>query len=197
MVKENYKEEQRKKVFTAAIECFASKGYEAATIDDIVNQSGVSKGSIYKLFKNKEEIYVQLMYHITYEEMDEIRFILAGHSSAQEKIAALFTEYLSKDLHLNAFLVQSEFELFSSRREDILKLLEDIRLTKLQLITNVLNEGIQRGEFKKELDVTVYSELFWAFVDGAVTHKLLFPDYQYLELVKGQKESFIRKIVNL
>ncbi|MHC0037694.1 TetR/AcrR family transcriptional regulator [Pseudoneobacillus sp. C159] len=194
-VKEDYKEEQRNKVLAGALECFSSKGYEAATIDDIVNQSGISKGSIYKLFNNKEEIYIGLMYQITNEEIDVIRAILAAHPTAQEKIAALFTEYLSKDLQLRAFLVQSEFELFASRREDILTLLEGIRQTKLQLIADVLKQGMEKGEFKKELDVTVFSELFWAFVDGAITHKLHFPDYPYQEMVKGQKESFMRKII--
>jgi AcrR family transcriptional regulator len=193
--KEVYKEEQRNKVLTGALECFSSKGYEAATIDDIVHQSGVSKGSIYKLYSNKEEIYIQLIYQITNKEIGEIRAILTAHATAQEKITALFTEYLSKDLHLGKFLVQSEFELFSTRRDDLLPLLDEIRQTKLQFITDILLQGIEHGEFKKEMDVTVYSELFWAFVDGAITHKILFPDYPYLELIKQQKESFMKKIV--
>lgn len=197
VLKEDHKEEQRNKVLAGALECFYSKGYDAATIDDIVKQSGVSKGSIYKLFKSKEEIYIQVIERNTNDLMDEIRTILGNHSTAQEKITSLFTEYLSKNFgphSLKWFLVQSEFELFSSRREDMMKLLAEIRLSKLELISNVIIEGIQNGEFKKEIDVALYSNIFWSFVDGAFTHKIHFPDYPYLNLIKGQKDIFLQKL---
>ncbi|MBY0122804.1 TetR/AcrR family transcriptional regulator [Bacillus sp. S/N-304-OC-R1] len=196
--KENYKEIQRNKVLAGALECFSSKGYVAATINDIVDHSGISKGSIYKLFKSKEEIYVQLMYQNTDEVLHDIQTILAKYTTYLDKISSLFTEYLSKDLNsnlLNSFLVQSEFELFSSRREDIMKLLEERRALKINMIADVMLEGIENGEFKKEIDAELYSELFWSFVDGAVTHKLLFPNYPYDEIIKGQREIFIKKLI--
>ncbi|HYK74570.1 MAG TPA: TetR/AcrR family transcriptional regulator, partial [Pseudoneobacillus sp.] len=176
----DYKEEQKNKVLASALECFATKGYEAATIDDIVNHSGISKGSIYKLFKSKEEIYIQLMYRNTDEMYAEIRVILAKNTSALDKLISVFTEYLDRELNpfiLNSFLVQFETQLFASRKEDMMKIVEEIRLTRINIISDVLREGIQNGEFKKEIDVDVFSELFWSFVDGAVTHKYLFPGY--------------------
>lgn len=196
--KENYKEEQRNKILAGALECFSSKGYVAATINDIVNHSGISKGSIYKLFKSKEEIYVQLMYQNTDEVLQDIQTLIAKYTTALEKLTSLFTEYLSRDLNsylLNSFLVQSEFELYSSRREDIMKLLEERRSLKITIISDVLHEGIKNGEFKEETNAELYAELFWSFVDGVITHKLLFPDYPYGELIKGQKEIYIRKLL--
>lgn len=198
-VKENHKEEQRKKVLDGALECFSSKGYVAATIDDIVKQSGISKGSIYKLFKSKEDIYIQLMYQNTDEVIDDIRAILAKYSTASGKLSSLFTDYLGKEINsyaLQSFLVHSEFELFSSRREDLMKLLEERRILKLSLISEILVEGINNGEFKKGIDVEVYAEVFWALVDGAITNKILFPDYSYHDLIKGQKEIYMRKLEN-
>lgn len=194
VVNNNYKEEQKNKVLASALECFATKGYEAATIDDIVNHSGISKGSIYKLFKSKEEIYIQLMYKNTDDMFDEIRAILSKSTTALVQLKSLFTEYLSRELNLNSFLVQFETQLYSSRREEMMKLIEERRLTKINIISEVLREGIQNGELKKEIDVDIFSEMFWSFVDGAVTHKFLYPDYKYLELIEGQKEMFIKRI---
>ncbi|MDQ0157746.1 TetR/AcrR family transcriptional regulator [Robertmurraya andreesenii] len=195
--KEDYKEEQRNKVLAGALECFAQKGYEGATIDDIVNESGVSKGSIYKLFKSKEEIYFQLMSQNSKELMDEINAVISKHTSALDKLTALFTEYLGREVNskvFKSFLVQSEFELFSSRREDLRELLEERRRAKVNIISDVIHEGINNGEFRKEIDITVHADIFWSYMHGNITHKILYPDLPYQELVNGQKESFLKKI---
>lgn len=44
-------------IFKAAIKIFSSYGYTGATMDEIVNNAGVAKGSLYYHFKNKEELF--------------------------------------------------------------------------------------------------------------------------------------------
>lgn len=46
----------REKILNAAGEVFAQKGFDAATMQDITEKSGLSKGAIYHHFKSKEEI---------------------------------------------------------------------------------------------------------------------------------------------
>lgn len=46
----------REKILNAAGEVFAQKGYDTATMQDITEKSGLSKGAIYHHFKSKEEI---------------------------------------------------------------------------------------------------------------------------------------------
>ena len=41
------KEERRAQILQAALTCFARKGYHLTTMDDIVAESGLSKGSLY------------------------------------------------------------------------------------------------------------------------------------------------------
>lgn len=195
MVKEDIREEQRKKVLAGAFECFYIKGYDAATLDDIVKESGISKGTIYKLFKSKEEIYIELIHQNSDQMMEEIMAIVAEYSTASEKIAALFTEYVSECFQsLKWFLVQSEFELFASRREDLMKLLAEIRFWMLDVVSEIIKDGIKNGEFKQEVDPSLYANLFWSFVDGILTHKIHFPDYPYIPLIEGQRDSFLKKL---
>lgn len=195
--KVQYKEEQRKKVLEGALECFTSKGYEVAKIDDIVHISGISKGTIYKLFKSKEEIYISLMEQITNEVFEEMNAMISANRTAMEKLNTLFDGYLDKELQprtLKCFLLLSEFGLYSSRKEKLLELLEEKRRIKNTVIMNILSEGIENEEFKPHIDVAVYAEMFCSFADGAMTHKLLYPDYRYQELINSQKDTFIKKI---
>lgn len=46
----------KNKILAAAGEVFSQKGYDAATMQDIMEKSGLSKGAIYHHFKSKEEI---------------------------------------------------------------------------------------------------------------------------------------------
>ncbi|MDZ5471525.1 TetR/AcrR family transcriptional regulator [Bacillus sp. 31A1R] len=197
--KNEHKQEQRNKVLISALECFASKGYDAATMDDIVLHSSVSKGSIYKLFKSKEEIYIELMYKYTDEFFEEINLILAKYTTAREKLSSLFIEYLNGQFDsykLNSFLVHFELQLYSTRKEQMLKLLEERRLKRLGIISKVISEGIQNGELKQTHDADVYAEMFWAFFDGAIETKLVFPNFPYEKLVIEQRDVFIKNLAN-
>jgi TetR/AcrR family transcriptional repressor of nem operon len=51
----------QEKILTAARDLFLSKGYPATTVDQIVEQAGVSKGSFYHAFPSKEEMGIILL----------------------------------------------------------------------------------------------------------------------------------------
>lgn len=53
--------ETRKKIFEAAKSLFSKYGYGAVSIDDIVREAGVARGSFYVYFLSKEDICVYLM----------------------------------------------------------------------------------------------------------------------------------------
>lgn len=57
--------ERRAQILAAALECFASKGYHAATMDDLVRASGLSKGSLYWHFASKQEVFLALFDAVT------------------------------------------------------------------------------------------------------------------------------------
>jgi AcrR family transcriptional regulator len=54
-------EETRARILDAAIRRFAIAGYEAASVDDICTEAGVSKGAFYHHFPTKQTIFLALM----------------------------------------------------------------------------------------------------------------------------------------
>lgn len=54
IVKEH--EERKKEIIQAAAVLFSEKGYEACSINDILNAVGIAKGTFYYYFKSKEEV---------------------------------------------------------------------------------------------------------------------------------------------
>jgi len=54
-------EETRGRILDAAVRKFAIAGYDAASVDDICTEAGVSKGAFYHHFPTKQAIFLALM----------------------------------------------------------------------------------------------------------------------------------------
>jgi len=49
--------ERPAEIIRAALEVFAQKGFSATRMEDIARQAGVSGGTIYRYFENKEDVF--------------------------------------------------------------------------------------------------------------------------------------------
>ncbi len=54
-------EETRARILEAAAECFAQQGYEAASVADICERAGVSKGAFYHHFPSNQDLFMALL----------------------------------------------------------------------------------------------------------------------------------------
>ena len=70
--------EQRGRILDAALTCFAREGFHAATVQDIVEESGLSPGAIYGYFKGKTEIAMAIAAERHAMERRRMEFALAA-----------------------------------------------------------------------------------------------------------------------
>ncbi|MDH7490531.1 MAG: TetR/AcrR family transcriptional regulator [Anaerolineae bacterium] len=54
-------EETRARILNAAADCFAQHGYEAASVAEICERAGVSKGAFYHHFPSKQDLFMALL----------------------------------------------------------------------------------------------------------------------------------------
>lgn len=71
IVNENKKRsfEKRDELIEVAMVEFGEKGYENASLNNILKEAGISKGTFYYHYKNKEDLYMHLMDIITEEKL--------------------------------------------------------------------------------------------------------------------------------
>ena len=72
----NLPEEKRKIIIDAAIEEFAEYGLENASTNRIVANSGISKGSFYQYFEDKQDVF---MYLLTVLEHEKVEYFQGKH----------------------------------------------------------------------------------------------------------------------
>ncbi|OHD74124.1 MAG: hypothetical protein A2V99_15230 [Spirochaetes bacterium RBG_16_67_19] len=66
------KEGRRQAILQAALQVFARKGYEPATLEAVAREAGLAKGTLYLYFKNKEDLYFHTAVHVLESLQDSI-----------------------------------------------------------------------------------------------------------------------------
>jgi AcrR family transcriptional regulator len=82
--------EAREQILLAAIKLLGTKGYANMSTNDIVAESGISKGGIYWHFKNKDAIIEAAFVSILDAQLAFIEAQLAGTDPAREKLRRIF-----------------------------------------------------------------------------------------------------------
>lgn len=131
--------------FKKAVELFAQKGYSLATMDDIAQAIGVAKGTLYYHYKNKEELYFNLIQHGVYILEDSIKNAVSNETNPVIKVRKLVNAHLdffNNYAHM-AYIFLRELYGNNIRRD----LLSGLILGPIRVIAGVLREGKELGVF--------------------------------------------------
>ncbi|GIP23600.1 TetR/AcrR family transcriptional regulator [Paenibacillus sp. J22TS3] len=95
----------KEKILQSAIRLFAEKGYQSTSIQDIADDCSIAKGSLYKHFSSKEELYINILekrQQAMVEAVDRIRRMqLAPRDTFLEEIAYQFDFYVEHGYYIS------------------------------------------------------------------------------------------------
>ena len=83
------------RILQAAEKIFSMYGYEKATLDEIIALADVGKGTVYKYFGNKEQLFYKLVSEKNKPFVERLAQSVIGKKSLKEKIYAYFCEFVS------------------------------------------------------------------------------------------------------
>ena len=158
--------EQAKRVqfFHAAEPLFERFGFKKTTVEEICEAAQASKRTFYELFSDKSDIFIQLLFHITDDMIQDYSNSLNPNSTATEQI----------DLYLNAYLrAINNRPVFRLILEDT-KLIQQMATSshdKLQMeeivraFTEIIQYGIDTGEFRP-MEPGIITWIVHALMDG-------------------------------
>lgn len=179
-------------IIDAAVVVIAENGYHQAQVSKIAKQAGVADGTIYLYFKNKEDILISLFREKMGDFVEKIENIIAGKTTATEKLLSLIESQfsmLSGDHHL---AIVTQLELRQTNKELRMKINEILK-GYLQVIDNIVLEGIEKGEFSKELDVRLARQMIFGTIDEMATSWVMNEEKYDLTALAGQIHHLIIK----
>lgn len=95
-----HKERTKKKIVLVAKELFSYKGFDNVSIDELMENSGLSRGVFYTYFSNKEELFIEaISTGVAPKNSSELWRSFLDNSDSN--LEAMIKSYMS-DLHLNS-----------------------------------------------------------------------------------------------
>lgn len=167
---------RRDQILQAAIVCFSRKGYHLTTMDDIVAESGMSKGSLYWHYKNKKAILISVAEWYFGQMVGEMMGAAQQAPTAAGQIKtllSLFTEMMdTEEALINVFI---DFYAETRHDDEVTEVLQEMMLPFVDAIAAIVEEGVTSGEFKP-VNARNVAITFMAAGDGLFLYRPIFAD---------------------
>ena len=183
----------KRKIVSAAWKLFYEQGYDHTTVDEIIELSGTSKGSFYHYFEGKDALLSSLSFLFD-EKYEELIPTLRPEMNSFEKLLYLNQELFgliedSVSLDLLARLYSTQL---TTKGE---KHLLGLNRTYYKLLRQIVQDGQQKGELRKDLSVNEITKLY-ALCERALMYDwcICNGDYSLKSYAKTTMPMLLREI---
>jgi AcrR family transcriptional regulator len=153
-----------RQIMDAAQELFVNQRFHEVTIEDIARSAGVGKGTIYRYFRDKEDLYFKTLLSGLDQLVEQMILIREGNPHGPDellKLASSHELFTRKHRQLLA-LLRSE-ELRKAKKERNLRPEFHRRLRSiLEVYAGVISDGVESGRYRPDTD----PELVASFLMG-------------------------------
>jgi AcrR family transcriptional regulator len=132
----------------SALRLFEEEGYDAASVQRIVDDAGLTKGAFYHHFESKEEVLHEIHDQYMDDELERLRTVMARDESPDVLLRQVMTEVLMEPiaiyrsevtvfLHEQRFLSRDAFAEVYAKRDEFER-----------LVVELIERGIDQGVFR-------------------------------------------------
>jgi TetR/AcrR family transcriptional regulator, cholesterol catabolism regulator len=183
---------RRDELLELAATMFAERGLRATTVRDIADSAGILSGSLYHHFASKEEMVDEVLRGFLDWLFERYQHVVDTEPNPMERFKGLFMASFDAIEHRHAQVViyQDEAKRLSSQPR--FSYVEELNKRQRRMWVDVLQQGIEEGYFRPDLDVdlvyrfirdTTWVSVRWYLPGGPLTAEEV--GHQYLSIVLG------------
>lgn len=174
------------KLITAAVACFAEKGFSATSVREISTRAGISQGAMYTYFKSKDELIRAIV-------LEEQNSALTAQDkpytgSHFDRLCSQVASCISDVGYPVTHHLWVEIMAESARNADLQKTFISSDKIMRQGIAVIIEKGIASGEFRRDLNSEEVTVILYAFIDGLIARKAINPDFSFSRDVPSFRE---------
>jgi AcrR family transcriptional regulator len=182
----------RQKLFVAAQQLIAEQGFSATTVDEIAERAGVAKGTVYYTFKNKNDLFEELLRHgvgLLTGSLREASTARAGEPV--EQVDAMVRAGLAFIEQYRAFARLLLSELWRTNRawQETLTLLRE---DAVAVVREALDAAVAAGDLRPDLDTGLVAAAVFGMVLVVALDWLTFQPERTLDDVHGVLSAMVR-----
>jgi AcrR family transcriptional regulator len=144
-------DERPQELLDAALAVFVERGFAAARLEEVARRAGVSKGTVYLYFSGKEDLLKALVQSAIVPEIENVEVLAREHSGTSRELLVKMVGAMWRGIALSPLsgipkLMLSEAGNFPELARFFLEAVIQRHWT---LMRRVLEEGMERGEFRR------------------------------------------------
>ncbi|MGO4359469.1 TetR/AcrR family transcriptional regulator [Terrabacter sp. 2TAF16] len=165
----------RDRVLEAASEVFAERGFHGATVEDICERAGFTRGAFYSNFSSKDDLVVELSRRHSEALVDRIRRASKReHASADEVLRDVFAA-LADDSRERWLVLTTEFTLHAIRDADARRTWAAQQRRVRDELVSVVDEAVSRQGLTLPIPTDLFVRVAIALAQGSMTQRLVEP----------------------
>jgi AcrR family transcriptional regulator len=152
------KDERPAEIVAASLACFAERGFAATRLEDVAKRAGITKGTLYLYFANKEELFKAVVRQAIVPNIALGEAIVAQSAEPAPVMLERLVERLQVAAMAPASVLPKLVIAEAGNFPDIAHFYyEEVIQRGLALVRRVLKAGVARGEFRPmDVDRTAY-----------------------------------------
>lgn len=159
----------KRKIFETSMKLFAEKGYDATSIEEITATVGVAKGTLYYHFSSKEEIFNFLVEEGVKLLKNSISIKTAKLTNSIDKLRAIVLIEVKVLFKYESFMTIILSQIWGTDARS--QLCRKYVFEYIQMIEEIVQEGIQKGEIIKG-DTNVIASGIFGFTCSSFVYKM-------------------------
>jgi AcrR family transcriptional regulator len=147
---ERRKDARPQELLAAAIELFVERGFASTRLEDVARRAGVSKGTLYLYYTNKEDLFKAVVRQSILPMIGEAETSVAefdGHSA--DLLRHIILSWWRRIGSTNASGISKLILAESDNFPELARFYrEEVMTRRVRMISNMLERGVLRGEFR-------------------------------------------------
>ncbi|NIJ40681.1 AcrR family transcriptional regulator [Parvibaculum indicum] len=165
---------KRQKILEAASACFAREGYDSTSMEAVAAAAGISKGSLYDYFKNKEDLFFGVFEWFQQLIMVSAMERMGDYKDARERIMAFADASIGALLeHLALYPVSLEVWAAAAKpatRDRFSDAMKNLYASYRAELAGLIREAQAEGAIRQDIDVEATAGMLIGAVDNLALH---------------------------
>ena len=169
--REERKAQSRRRILESAREVFFRDGFMPANLDEVAERAGVAKGTLYRYFASKADLYVAVLADNGNVFTERMREAARASESASETLQRLSRFYLDHWLthqdYFQIFWAIDNQSVIGQLPPSVVDEVSRLWAESLSILEGVLARGVREGEFVA-CDTWATSNILWTVANAVI-----------------------------
>ncbi len=184
------KYKKRVMIMNAALKVFSSKGYTPTVLDEIAEEAGIAKGTLYLYFKDKEDLFYSTVMYVVEKLEQTIKSEMAREMpplAALEELALITIRFFAQN---RAFINMYILILHNNLVRNFKRLFESL-IEKEKELYDVESRIIERGKAEGVLNPGIATEdivdSFHGIISQTISHMFFYDNGKTIDSARKAK----------